>query len=91
MSHLVFSDSLILFQCVCSFLCDDVKQAVAIKSQLQQIARAMYGSPPVHGVLLVSTILGDQSIKGLWTKELKVRTYIFVNIPYCPPFAFPTL
>ncbi|KAK4755449.1 hypothetical protein SAY87_009206 [Trapa incisa] len=55
-----------------SFLCDDVKQAFAIKSQLQKIARAMYGSPPVHGVLLVSTILGDQTIKALWTKELKI-------------------
>ncbi|XP_031395248.1 aspartate aminotransferase, mitochondrial-like [Punica granatum] len=55
-----------------SFICDDSKQAVAIKSQLQQIARAMYGSPPVHGVLLVSTILGDQAIKALWTEEIKI-------------------
>lgn len=87
MRHLVFSDCWILFQYVCSFLCDDAKQAVAIKSQLQQITRAMYGSPPVHGVLLVSTILGDQAIKALWTKELKVGIYIFGHAPLCP-FAF---
>lgn len=29
-----------------SILCTDTMQAVAVKSQLQQIARAMYGSPP---------------------------------------------
>ncbi|KAF2305243.1 hypothetical protein GH714_003293 [Hevea brasiliensis] len=29
-----------------SVLCNDMKQAVAIKSQLQKIARAMYSSPP---------------------------------------------
>ncbi|GLU17874.1 hypothetical protein SLE2022_342240 [Rubroshorea leprosula] len=55
-----------------SVLCDDKRQGVTIKSQLQQIARAMYGSPPLHGMLLVSTILGDPEIKRLWVKEMKV-------------------
>ncbi|KDP22788.1 hypothetical protein JCGZ_00375 [Jatropha curcas] len=54
-----------------SVLCNDTKQAVAIKSQLQTIARAMYSSPPVHGISLVSTILSDPDIKSLWVKELK--------------------
>ncbi|KAH7514730.1 hypothetical protein FEM48_Zijuj11G0121500 [Ziziphus jujuba var. spinosa] len=48
------------------------RQVVAIKSQLQQIARAMYSSPPVHGVLLVSTILSNPDIKSLWVREIKV-------------------
>ncbi|KAK9291114.1 hypothetical protein L1049_009301 [Liquidambar formosana] len=52
-------------------ICADSKQAIAIKSQLQQIARAMYSSPPVHGVLLVSTILGNPVLKALWVKEVK--------------------
>ncbi|RVW40917.1 Aspartate aminotransferase, mitochondrial [Vitis vinifera] len=52
--------------------CVDAKQAVAIKSQLQHITRAMYSSPPVHGILLVSTILSDPHLKELWKKELKV-------------------
>lgn len=54
-----------------SVLCSDHKQAVGVKSQLQQIARAMYGSPPVHGLLLVSTILSDSDIKSLWLREMK--------------------
>lgn len=53
----------------------DAKQAVAIKSQLQHITRAMYSSPPVHGILLVSTILSDPHLKELWKKELKVVTF----------------
>ncbi|XP_062168184.1 aspartate aminotransferase, mitochondrial-like isoform X2 [Alnus glutinosa] len=55
-----------------SVLCADVKQAVAVKSQLQKIARAMYSNPPVHGILLVSTILNDPQTKALWIKEVKV-------------------
>ncbi|GAV74678.1 LOW QUALITY PROTEIN: Aminotran_1_2 domain-containing protein [Cephalotus follicularis] len=54
-----------------SVLCNDAKQAVAIKSQLQHIARAMYGGPPIHGALLVSTILSDLDKKALWVKEVK--------------------
>lgn len=49
-----------------------MKQAVAIKSQLQKIARAMYSSPPAHGISLVSTVLSDPDIKPLWAKEVKV-------------------
>uniref|UniRef100_A0A5B7C3G6 Aspartate aminotransferase n=1 Tax=Davidia involucrata TaxID=16924 RepID=A0A5B7C3G6_DAVIN len=55
-----------------SVLCADAKQAIAIKSQLQQIVRAMYSSPPVHGILLVSTILSDPDLKALWEEEIKV-------------------
>ncbi|KAL6330012.1 hypothetical protein AAG906_039927 [Vitis piasezkii] len=53
-------------------LCEDEKQAVAVKSQLQQIARPMYSNPPVQGALIVSTILGDPELKKLWLKEVKV-------------------
>ncbi|XP_021893856.1 aspartate aminotransferase, mitochondrial-like, partial [Carica papaya] len=55
-----------------SILCATAKQAAAVKSQLQQIARAMYSSPPIHGVLLVSTILNDQNLKALWVNEIQV-------------------
>jgi len=57
-----------------SILCEDEKQAVAVKSQLQQIARPMYSNPPVHGALLVSIILSDPELKSLWLKEVKVIT-----------------
>ncbi|KAJ8438195.1 hypothetical protein Cgig2_001913 [Carnegiea gigantea] len=54
-----------------SVLCDNEKQAVAVKSRLQQIARPMYSNPPVHGSLLVSIILSDPDLKKLWLKEVK--------------------
>ncbi|KAI3927621.1 hypothetical protein MKX01_026554 [Papaver californicum] len=54
-----------------SLVCDDNKQAIAMKSQLQQIARPMYSNPPVHGALVVSTILSDPNLKNLWLKEVK--------------------
>ncbi|KAK4749815.1 hypothetical protein SAY87_027264 [Trapa incisa] len=55
-----------------SVFCEDEKQAMAVKSQLQQLARPMYSNPPVHGALIVSTILGDSDLKKLWLKEVKV-------------------
>ncbi|TXG58938.1 hypothetical protein EZV62_016767 [Acer yangbiense] len=54
-----------------SILCADSNQVGSIRSQLQRIARAMYSSPPVHGVLLVSTILSDPYLKSLWIEEVK--------------------
>lgn len=54
-----------------SLLCEDEKRAVAVKSQLQQLARPMYSNPPVHGALLVSIILTDPDLKNLWLKEVK--------------------
>ncbi|KAL0306787.1 UNVERIFIED_CONTAM: Aspartate aminotransferase, mitochondrial [Sesamum radiatum] len=54
-----------------SVVCEDEKQAVAVKSQLQQLARPMYSNPPVHGALIVSTILGDPDLKKLWLMEVK--------------------
>ncbi|GMH12630.1 hypothetical protein Nepgr_014471 [Nepenthes gracilis] len=55
-----------------SLVCEDEKRAVAVKSQLQQLARPMYSNPPVHGALLVSIILSDPHLKNLWLKEVKV-------------------
>ncbi|XP_060176352.1 aspartate aminotransferase, mitochondrial-like [Lycium barbarum] len=55
-----------------SIVSRDEKQATAIKSQLQQIVRAMYSSSPVHGPLLVSAILNDADLKALWEEEVKV-------------------
>ncbi|XP_065867410.1 uncharacterized protein [Euphorbia lathyris] len=54
-------------------VCDDMEQSIAITSQLQRIDRAMYNSPPLHGILFVSTILTDPAIKELWIKEVKDR------------------
>lgn len=69
---LVMFSKLMLLYVGFSVLCEDEKQAVAVKSQLQQLARPMYSNPPVHGALIVSTILGDPDLKKLWLKEVKV-------------------
>ncbi|MCE7766875.1 aminotransferase class I/II-fold pyridoxal phosphate-dependent enzyme, partial [Pseudomonas putida] len=53
-----------------SVVCEDEKQAVAVKSQLQQLARPMYSNPPVHGALVVATILGDPNLKKIWLGEV---------------------
>ncbi|XP_022950910.1 aspartate aminotransferase, mitochondrial-like [Cucurbita moschata] len=55
-----------------SVLGKDQQQAMIVRSQLQRLARAMYSSPPIHGVLLVSTILSDPLLKAEWIEELKV-------------------
>ncbi|CAL0328921.1 unnamed protein product [Lupinus luteus] len=54
-----------------SVLCEDDKQAVAVKSQLQLISRPMYSNPPLHGALIASTVLGDPELKKLWLEEVK--------------------
>lgn len=61
-----------------SIVSRDDKQATAIKSQLQRIVRAMYSSFPVHGPLLVSTILNDADLKALWEEEVKVFSVIIM-------------
>ena len=73
---------------LCSVLCEDEKQAVAVKSQLQQLARPMYSNPPVHGALIVSTILGDPDLKKLWLKEVKVIHYYFLVTVFLEVFIF---
>jgi len=60
-------------------LCEDEKQAVIVKSQLQLIARPMYSNPPLHGALIVSTVLGDPELKKLWLNEVKVKRYYFLR------------
>ncbi|XP_031477675.1 aspartate aminotransferase, mitochondrial-like [Nymphaea colorata] len=55
-----------------SIVCKDAEQSAAVKSQLQQIARPIYSNPPVHGALLVYTILTDPDLRSLWLAELKV-------------------
>ena len=74
---------LILLNVACSVLCEDEKQAVTVKSQLQQLARPMYSNPPVHGALVVSTILGDPELKKLWLKEVKVTLHAHEEINVC--------
>eukprot|EP00271_Cylindrocystis_brebissonii_P010392 TRINITY_DN26571_c0_g1_i1.p1 TRINITY_DN26571_c0_g1~~TRINITY_DN26571_c0_g1_i1.p1 ORF type:complete len:420 (-),score=75.30 TRINITY_DN26571_c0_g1_i1:852-2111(-) len=55
-----------------SVMTNSVEEAKAVKSQLQMVARPMYSNPPVHGALIVSTILSDPELKAKWHKEVKM-------------------
>lgn len=79
----VISLLMLCFSC-CSVVCEDEKQAVAVKSQLQQLARPMYSNPPLHGAQIVSTILGDADLKNLWLKEVKVIYHDLVSSLFIP-------
>lgn len=39
-------------------------------SQVKRTIRANYSNPPAHGALIVSTILGDTSLKAQWVQEV---------------------
>ncbi|CAI8918919.1 Aromatic-amino-acid aminotransferase [Pseudomonas sp. IT-P44] len=44
---------------------------VDIRSQLANIARNLWSTPPDHGAAVVATILGDPELKSLWTDEVE--------------------
>ncbi len=44
--------------------------AIAVKSHMENIARAMYSMPPAHGGALVTTILQSQELASMWREEL---------------------
>ncbi len=46
--------------------------ADSLQCRLQKIARAIYSNPPLHGALLVSTILNDEKLKQQWYKASAV-------------------
>ncbi|MCL1039229.1 aspartate/tyrosine/aromatic aminotransferase [Shewanella submarina] len=39
-------------------------------SQVKRTIRASYSNPPAHGALIVSTILGDETLRAEWEAEL---------------------
>jgi len=46
----------------------------AVKSQLEILVRTSYSNPPVHGALLVSTILNNPAFKEEWMQNLNVMS-----------------
>lgn len=63
-----------------SIITESSKEAGAVESQVKAIARAMYSNPPLHGALLVSTILGDDKLKQQWYKEVKGMADRIINM-----------
>lgn len=48
----------------------ELKNQKEILSQLKKIIRPMYSSPPIHGALLASKVLGDPEIREEWLAEV---------------------
>lgn len=46
-------------------------EAKRVASQLQQIVRPMYSSPPIHGARIVAEVLSDPHLKAQWLQECK--------------------
>jgi len=52
-------------------VCNTAEQAKCVASQMKLVIRPMYSSPPIHGALLVTKILGSPERLGRWKVELK--------------------
>lgn len=51
--------------------CASPFEADKVKSQLCQIIRGIYSNPPSHGARIVSTILKQPTLRGMWEAELR--------------------
>lgn len=49
----------------------DADKLVDIRSQLANIARNLWSTPPDHGAAVVATILGNPQLKSLWADEVQ--------------------
>jgi len=48
------------------------EESARVQSQLNLVVRAMISSPPLFGARIVETVLGNESLKQQWLKEVKV-------------------
>jgi aspartate/tyrosine/aromatic aminotransferase len=48
----------------------DKAAAETVQSQVKAVIRANYSNPPAHGAELVTTVLGDASLRSQWEKEV---------------------
>lgn len=53
-----------------SVISESHEQAQKIGSHLKQIVRGNYSNPPIHGALVVATILDDPELRNEWIQEL---------------------
>ncbi|MCD4530993.1 amino acid aminotransferase [Pseudomonas sp. C3-2018] len=49
----------------------DAGKLLDIRSQLANIARNLWSTPPDHGAAVVATILGDEQLRSLWADEVQ--------------------
>jgi len=49
----------------------DAEKLTDVRSQLANIARNLWSTPPDHGAAVVATILGDAKLKQQWSEEVE--------------------
>jgi aspartate/tyrosine/aromatic aminotransferase len=52
-------------------VCGTQTAAEAVMSQLKTCIRTNYSNPPAHGAEIVTTILGDPQLRGIWENEVR--------------------
>ena len=53
-----------------SVLCTDKEEAGRVLSQLKIVIRTNYSNPPIHGGMMVATVLNNPELRALWETEL---------------------
>jgi aromatic-amino-acid transaminase len=46
------------------------EESSRVLSQLKRVIRSNYSTPPTHGGMVVTTVLGDPELRSMWVKEL---------------------
>jgi aromatic-amino-acid transaminase len=46
------------------------EESSRVMSQLKRVIRSNYSTPPTHGGMVVTTVLGDPELRSMWVKEL---------------------
>jgi aspartate/tyrosine/aromatic aminotransferase len=54
-----------------SLLTGSRREASAVESQMQIIARAMWSNPPIAGVRIVDEVLGDAKLEAMWREDVR--------------------
>jgi len=65
---------------VFSIVTNDKNHTSPVASQMRLIARPMYSNPPLHGALIVATVLGNPELKAQWYKEVKGMADRIINM-----------
>ncbi|CAH1962270.1 unnamed protein product [Acanthoscelides obtectus] len=58
----------------CTFIADCKSEADTILTQMEEIIRKTYSSPPIHGSRIVVEILADENLKYMWFQEVKMMS-----------------
>lgn len=60
--------------------CGNAETALTVRTNLAALARTSYSMPPDHGAAVVSTILGDDTLKADWMTELEAMRLRITSI-----------